>query len=125
METIGTKTQDNLLAGKDVPLLAKGITLAKGQGTLTRGTVVGIVTGSGLAKPVDGAATDGSQSPYGILTDNVETGDGTATQDVKTTAYVSGSFNSLALTFGGADTASTHEAKLRELGIFLDTNVKY
>lgn len=125
METIGQTTPDNLFAGHEVPVLVKGVTLARGQGVLERGTVVGIVTASKLAKKVLSTAADGSQIAYGILTDTIDTGDGTATVDVKTTAYVSGRFNSLSLKFGGTDTAANHEGKLRELGIFLNTNVKY
>ncbi|NLT94859.1 MAG: head decoration protein [Clostridia bacterium] len=120
--TIGGYTPDNLIAGHEVPLLVKGITLAKNQGVVARGTVLGIVKDSGLAKPVDSTKTDGSEVPYCILTDTIDT-DGE--EDVKATAYVSGLFNSKALIFGGDDTIEQHENKLRELGIFLRENIEY
>lgn len=120
--TLGEYTPDNLLAGHEVPVIVKGITLAKNQGVVARGTVLGIVTASGLAKPVDSAQADGSQTPYCILTDTIDT---TGDTDVKTTGYVSGLFNSKALIFGGTDTVAQHETKLRELGIFLKENVEY
>jgi hypothetical protein len=120
--TLGEYTPDNLIAGHEVPALVKGITLAKNQGVIARGTVLGIVTANGLAKPVDSAQTDGSEKPYCILTDTVNT-DGE--EDVKATGYISGLFNSKALIFGGNDTVEQHEEKLRELGIFLKENVEY
>lgn len=113
-EGIGTCTHDNLIAGNQMPILTSGVTLVSGQGVLARGTVIGKVTATGKFKVVDSAASDGSQVPYGILTDTVDT-----TAEVTTTAYVSGLFNINALTFGGTDTASTHETELRKLGIFL------
>jgi hypothetical protein len=124
-DTLGAITPDNLFAGHDIPVLVKGVTLAKGQGVLQRGTVVAIITASGLAKPVDRSKGDGTQTPYGILTDTVDTGDGAALTDTKATAYVTGLFNSKALIFGGTDTAVHHEAKLRDSGIHLKENLAY
>ncbi|MFP7469993.1 head decoration protein [Niallia taxi] len=124
-ETISTFTPDNLIAGHNVPILPRGIVLAKNQGVIQRGTVIGIVTATKLAVPVDSTKTDGSQTPFGITTDTVDTGSGAATQDTKTTAYTSGLFNSKALRFGGTDNVSKHETKLRELGIYLQENNSY
>jgi hypothetical protein len=120
--TLGEYTPDNLLAGHDVPVIVKGITLAKNQGIVARGTVLGINKDTGLAKPVDSTQTDGTQTPNCILTDTIDT---TGEADVKTTGYVSGLFNSKALIFGGTDTVEKHELKLRELGIFLKENIEY
>lgn len=64
------------------------------------------------------AATDGSQEPVAILAEAVD-----ATSADKTTlAYVSGVFNSTAMTFGSGHTAASVAAGLREKGIFLKTN---
>ncbi|PAD69934.1 head decoration protein [Bacillus sp. 7586-K] len=125
MEIIGQHNPDNLFAGHEVPVLPKGITLAKGQGVLERGTVIGIAKDSGLGKVVNSASTDGSESAFGILTDTVDTGGSTATEDIETTVYVTGLFNSKALVFGGTDTVETHEERLRELGIFLKATEEY
>lgn len=122
---LGTFTPDNLIAGNDVPLLVKGVTLKAGQGVLKRGTVLGIITATGLAVPVDSTQTDGSQTAFGILADDIDTGDATATENVVAAAYVSGHFNRRALIFGGTDTADKHETRLRELGIFLSDNIPY
>lgn len=121
-KTIGEYTPDNLIAGQEVPILVKGIKLAKNQGVLVRGTVVGVATSSGLAYPVDKSKADGSQVAKYILTDTINTnGD----DDIATTGYQSGLFNKNALVFGGEDTATNHELKLRELGIFLKETVSY
>lgn len=122
---IGECAPDNLFAGHDIPVLIKGITLAKGQGVISRGSVLGIVTTTGLAKLVDSTKTDGTEKANCIATDTIDTGDETATDDVKTTAYTSGLFNKAALTYGGTDTAANHELRLRELGIYLKESISY
>lgn len=119
---IGEHTPDNLIAGHEVPILVNGVVLAKQQGVLLRGTVVGIVSATGLAAPVDKSKTDGTEVPFGILTDDINTDQDS---DVKTTSYVSGLFNSAALIFGGTDTVVDHETRLRERGIFVKENIAY
>ena len=64
-EVIGTMVPDNLIAGGDVPVLLKGVMIAKGN-ILKRGSVLGVVTASGKAVLADKSANDGSrlQSTY-------------------------------------------------------------
>lgn len=119
--TIGEFTPDNLIAGQEFPIIVQQVEVASGQGVLLRGTVLGINSSTRLASPVDSSANDGTEKPFGILTDNVNTED----DNVVTTCYVSGLFNKSALIFGGSDTADTHEERLRELGIYLKENVEY
>lgn len=119
--TLDTFTPDNLIAGNEVPLLTKAVTLQGGQGVVKRGTVLGIITATGLAVPVNNANADGSQNADCILADDVDTTGG----NVVAEAYRSGHFNRKALVFGGDDTVADHEARLRELGIFLSDNVAY
>ena len=97
--------------------------------TITEGTsgfalgdtiVIPVVAGSGQYKIVNSTNVDGSQDADCILADNADT-----TTSVVAVAYASGHFNRDALTFGGTDTVDMHEAKLRELGIFLSDNVPY
>lgn len=96
--------------------------------TITEGTgfdvgdefSIPVIAGSGQYKIVNSANTDGSQDADCILADDVDT-----TASVVAVAYTSGHFNRKALVFGGTDTADMHEAKLRELGIFLSDNVSY
>ena len=97
--------------------------------TITEGTGFGVgdeisipvVAGSGQYKIVNSTNVDGSQDADCILADDVDTTE----ESVVAVAYTSGHFNRKALVFGGADTADMHEAKLRELGIFLSDNVSY
>jgi hypothetical protein len=116
-------TFDNLFVGDQhtEEIQVKSVNLQGGQGVLKRGTVVGIITASGLAVKVDSSKADGSQLADSILTDDVDTTAG----NTVTTAYASGTFNRNALIFGGTDTADKHEAKLREVGIFMRENIPY
>ncbi|MEB3103077.1 head decoration protein [Ferviditalea candida] len=99
----------------------KSVKIASGQGKLSRGTVLGIVTATKKAVIVNSANTDGSQSADCILTDDIDA----TSADVTITAYSSGTFNRDALIFGGTDTADTHETRLREFGIFLNQVIPY
>jgi len=59
----GTFTPDNLIAGIDVPAIVKAVTLKAGQGTLKRGSVLGLVTkalGTVVAGTNTGVGTVGS-----------------------------------------------------------------
>lgn len=114
-DNAGSTTPDNLFAGTTHPKDIRGLTVLTGQGILTRGTVIGIITASSKGKFVNSTSNDGSQIADCILTDDIDTSAG----DVVTTAYISGQFNRKALKFGGTDTAATHEATLRTKGIFL------
>lgn len=116
---IGTYEADNLIVGNEITPVVKGIVLQKGQGILKRGTVLGEINSTKLCVPVDKTKTDGSEIPYCILTDDVDTGDDTATSDYHTTGYFTGVFNRAKLIFGGDDTYLDHEKQLRDLGIFL------
>lgn len=117
MPTLDTFERDNLFAGGVQPVVTGPIVIASGQ-NLTRGTVLGIVTATGEGTIVNSAATDGSQTPYAILQEDVD-----ATSEAKAASiYFTGEFNENALTFGGTDTADTHRKKLREIGIFLKSN---
>lgn len=112
---IGVNNPDNLHAGVEVPLLTKGVKLAKGQGILKRGSVIGIVTETGLGKLVDKAATDGSQVAKYVLANDTDTTDA----DVMAVCYQSGLFRRKALIFAGDSTAVDHEDELRTVGIYL------
>ena len=82
---------------------------------------VTVIAGSGKYKKADSTNGDGSQVADCILADDTDA----ATQDATAVAYVSGHFNRKALIVGGSDTVDMHEAKLRDLGIFLSDNVPY
>ena len=65
------------------------------------------------------AATDGSQVPCAILAEDSDATSG----DQTTVAYVSGEFNSNAITFGTGHTAANTKDDLRALGIYLCDSV--
>lgn len=112
MSKLGTFDYDNLFAGSAE--IVTGSVLAGAN--LTRGTVVGLISGTGKAVAVDSSAADGSKDPYGVIAEDVEA-------DKPTVVYLTGEFNEAALTFGGADTADTHRRALRDIGIFLKENI--
>lgn len=120
---VGTFVPDNLFFDTKSPVDTKAVVLKSGQGTLKRGTVLGIITATKLAVPVDSTKADGSQTPDSILTDDTDTTAGNTTA----VAYSSGTFNRNALIFGGTDTAATanHELTLRQIDIKLKTNIPY
>lgn len=105
---------DNLFVTSNVPVESEEMTILTGQGTLTRGSVVGKITASEKGKLVDDAQTDGSQNVYAILAEDVDTSDG----DVQAVVYLSGAYNVNSLTFGGDDTWQDHKDYARTLSIY-------
>lgn len=112
---LNTFVYDNLIGGDNPPIRTKIITIVSGSGQLARGTVLGKITTGGKFQPVNSTATDGSQSPNCVLARPV---DATST-DVPAEVYISGVFNRQALTFGGTDTAATHEEAMRDLNMYV------
>lgn len=109
----------SLFAGAVQKIATESVILKGGRAYL-RGTVLGLIDAESKATVVDSTKSDGSQRPYGILTDNVDATSG----DTNAVVYLTGEFNQAALTFGGTDTAAKHKRALREMGIFLKTTVK-
>ena len=116
-QTTGTFTPDKLIADNAIPVMAKGIKVASGEGVLKRGTLMGL-TADGMHKRTDSADGIGADC---ILTDDV---DATA-EAVVTTAYVSGAFNRAAVILPEGKSIKTHETDLRKLGIFLKAVQEY
>jgi len=97
------------------------LTVADGAADWVVGDIihVTVAAGSGKYKKSLLAATDGSNVPVCILS---EDGDATAA-DVTTLAYISGEFNSDAMTFGTGHTAANTRDALRDRNIYLKTPV--
>lgn len=113
----GTYTPDRLHAG-DFPIRTLGVTLVSGQ-NLTRGALVGVITASGKCKlsavtDDDGSVTDGSQTPVGILAEDCDASGG----DKATLIYISGDFNTRAMTLGTGHTAASTRLGLAARGIY-------
>jgi hypothetical protein len=124
MRDLGAIEQDNLIAGPRFPVAFKGVSLAPGQGSLKRGTVLGVVTSTGLAVTVNSANTGddvgGSNAPDSILAEDVDTGTG---DPVSAVAYSAGYFIRGSLIFGGGDTWETHELEMRKLNMHLSASI--
>jgi len=107
---IGSTTRDGLIAG-NYPLAAEEITIK--NAVFKRGDVIGISSAGSYAL-VDSSAGDGTETPIGIITDDVSADD---EQNVVTTMYIKGEFNQRFLRFGGKDTVDTHRRRMTEIGI--------
>ena len=115
--SVGTFTPDNLIAGDAVNIVTESIVVD--TGVLKRGTVLGRITATGKWVLSASASTDGSEVPRAIL---AEDADATAA-DITTVGYLTGEFNTNAMTFGTGHTAASVKDGLRDLGIFLKTNL--
>jgi len=127
---IGEFAYDNLIAGEQQPIIPKGVTLAAGQGVLARGTLLGIITATGLAVICDNTKSDGSQVPVYILglqqgqlmdpsQTTIDTGESGAALNVPTLAYQTGIFNRDAIITVEGQSISLFEKQLRNVGILL------
>lgn len=74
----------------------------------------------GYLKAVDSSASSaGYNVPYAVLGRDTDTTEGPKQAPI----YLTGEFNSKALTFGGTDTVSDHAAKAREIGLIFKANI--
>ena len=114
-ETAGTFAAENLFAG-EFPVVEDKITLAEGAGDLAAGAVIAFDSeGKGVLVQSDvGEGGDIRRTPVGVLRFPANA----TSADVEAFICLTGDFNRAALTFGGTDTAATHEAALRALCIF-------
>ncbi|MBO8136795.1 MAG: head decoration protein [Desulfotomaculum sp.] len=87
---LDTYTPDNLIAGNDIPLLVKAVTLEAGQGVVKRGTVLGKIT-----KAIGNPTADAGNTGDGTVT-NVSLGStaklGTYTLECITAVVDGGTF---------------------------------
>lgn len=115
----GQIEHDNLIAG-EFPRVT-GLVTVTGSGLLPRGTVLGRITASGHFAQVSATASDGSEIPFAILAEAL---DFTALDLDETQAaiYLTGEFNSLALSLGDGVNLNDIEDALTSRSIFLRTN---
>ena len=109
----GTSPIDNLLVGEH---FTDTVTLDQNQ-TLTRGAVLGVITGSGLAILSLSAAIDGSEVPAFVLLRRDAVTGGAETLDVEVMTH--GQVNEEALNFGAGHDKDSVKAPLRDVGIHL------
>jgi hypothetical protein len=111
-------TPDNLIAGSNMQLITRSVTLLSGQNVI-RGTVLGIVTASGKYVLSASASTNGSQTPKAIAAEDSNASGGDKTLLV----YIAGEFNENEITLGTGHTVSSIREGLRDNGIFLKPSV--
>ena len=100
----------------DIDHMPEKVTIASGEGELTRGTLLGKVTADGKYRLSVDTESDGSQVPEAILAEDV---DATSADVDNVVIYLTGAFNVEKITFGGAhDQANTRDV-LRDKNIFL------
>lgn len=115
--TQGSYAPDTLLAGEFPRVTAVG-TIASGQ-NLTQGAVLGKITASGKFVLSLSGAVDGSETPDAILAEDCDA----SAADRKAVVYLSGEFNTTALTIGTGHTAASIKDGLRARGIYLKSNL--
>lgn len=109
---------DQLVSGP-LQLVTDSVTIGI-SGVLRRGTVLGIITATGVYVPSKKDATDGSEKPSAILVDNVDTTTAVQTGGV----YLMGEFNQNRLIFDATWTIAELKAQFRPLAVFLRDSIQ-
>ncbi len=112
-EQIGEFKPDSLIAGNEFPILKEGIGLKAGYGVLKRGSLIMKENGAGYI-----AGTGEATEVFGILTDDVDTGEDEAGDNIPATVYQTGEFNRDDVIVSGDNTAN-YEDDMRKAGIYL------
>jgi len=118
MDSVKSTTDRDNLFGEDYPVKRGAVEITESQ-TLSRGAVLGIITASGEAKLLDVASVDGSEDFHSILLEDVTTGAG---ETQLAPVALSGSFQSQALSMGGATTIADIKDAARALNCYIDEN---
>ena len=111
----GGANPDNLFAG-EYPRSSALVNVTGGN--YKKGTILGKVTADGKFTISTKAATNGSQIPYAILAEAVDS----SSEDKQAVIYLTGEFNSAALIVGTGHTLSDITDELRVKSIFIKTN---
>lgn len=112
-----TVGRDNLFADIKPDPIPSEVKIKADSGLYVRGTVLGEITAAGHCVIVNSGNADGSEKPYAILSEDIDTTG--AASDIVAVAFMAGSYQENALVFGGADTAVTHKAELRDKNIYV------
>lgn len=109
----GAAPNDALIGG-DHKLVTEEVVVIAGE-NLTRGALLGKITVSGKVNLSLSAAGDGSEVPWGVLTEDVDATAG----DVTAVAYITGQFNEDKVTLGTGHTLASVKDGLRGKSIYL------
>lgn len=121
-ESLGTMTYDNLIASTALPLLTAPRQIKANQGTLKRGTLLALSSGTaGTGEMVlfgTAAGSNETLTANAVLCDDVDTG---TSEAVTALVYLTGHFQKDGLTVkeGGKVKATDFEA-LRGVGIIIE-----
>ncbi len=106
------------LIGGDMKIVTDTRTISGGA-IYARGTVLGQITATGVLTQALSASSDGSQVPYTILVDQVDTTSGPVPGGV----YLQGEFNGNALILGTGITLAAAKAALEARNLFIKSPV--
>lgn len=97
----------------------ENLSVASGQ-SLSAGSVLGVISASGMLQLVDSSNSDGSESPEYVLLKDVDAS--AADVEVDKNAFLAvGKVYADKLIFGGSDTLSDHHLALKKSGIIAIT----
>ena len=109
---------DQLISGP-LQIVTDSVTIGV-SGVLKRGTVLGMITATGMYIPSKKDATDGSEKPTAILVDDVDTTTASQTGGI----YLMGEFNQHRLIFDSTWTVTELKSAFRPLAIFLRDSIQ-
>ncbi len=119
MSLLETNSYDGLIAG-DFPIVTDRQTLVTGE-NLTRGALLGKITDTGAdngkLKQCATTNTDGSETPYAILSIDTDA----SAADVVTDIYLTGQFASHKIGLASGDTVADFKDTLRDKSIYIVT----
>jgi hypothetical protein len=115
METSTQSFTPAALFASDYPVKTEVETIASGAGALAVGTVLGRITASGKLVVSESGASDGSQTPVGLLAVPVDA----SAADVTAPVYKSGDFFASALTLGTGHTVASVRLALDGTPLFI------
>lgn len=110
----GTTIQEHLVLDDQKTIVTDAYTVKSGQGVITRGTPLGVETATGKLKKCLSSNSDGTQTIFAILTQDIDT----TSADVKIPVYLEGTFNPEEVIWQGSDTVETHRMNARKVGIY-------
>lgn len=122
-KTTGTYTPDSLIADNAIPVTAKGIRIAKGEGELARGALLGKAENGAYrlaGKSYTITKEDKSEVTVTVDADCILADSVNATsEEVIASAYITGTFSRAAITVAEGTEIGSYETELRKLGIYL------
>lgn len=136
-EQIGEFKSECLITSPDFPILTEGIGLKAGYGLLKRGSLImkgadkaGYIAGT-VVKVESGEGENVTESDmemkaFGILTDDIDTGNDKEAENIPATAYQSGEFNrESVIVSGDGATVASYEDELKGINIYLRSVQNY